>query len=168
LEHYELTAAIALWRGPELLLMKREAGAFGGGGWFLPGGHVEAHERPVDAAARELREETGIAIVREALSLADVMTYERETGTAHCLVYNATCPGNTEVAMNEEHVVFRWYTAEAAVARFFDSVMLRERGVSERNIELAAEVGRVIMAASRARGMRGPGDRPDDARPTNW
>ncbi len=30
--------------------------------WLPPGGHIEAHELPDDAAVREVREETGIAI----------------------------------------------------------------------------------------------------------
>jgi 8-oxo-dGTP pyrophosphatase MutT (NUDIX family) len=165
---FELSASVALWRGNELLLMKRSAGAFGGGGWFLPGGHVEPGERPAAACVRELWEETGIVLKESELSLADVMTYEHAGATAHTLVYNATSPAAAEPAINDEHVVAKWYEPEAAIARFFEAEMLRGRGVAEKDIALAGEVARVIQAALRARGMRGPGDRAAEERPTNW
>lgn len=165
MEGFELSAAIALWRGPELLLMKREASGFGGGGWFLPGGHLEGAERPAEAAVRELWEETGIVVPVEALALADVMSYQHGGATAHTLIYNAACPDGASPALNDEHVVARWYTPEAAVARFFDGAMLRARGVGEANIQLAQAVARVLLAASRARGMETGQDGVSPRRP---
>ncbi len=105
--YYELTACIALWRGQELLLMKRAIG-FSSGGWFLPGGHVEPGERPAEAASRELAEETGIAVAPGQLSLATVMSYEHDGETAHALIYNALCPDGAAVRLNDEHAVARW------------------------------------------------------------
>lgn len=151
MDRFELSAAVALWRGEELLLMKRAAG-FASGGWFLPGGHVEPGERPDEAAVRELREETEIVLPTTALALATVMTYEHDQGTAHCLVYNALCPADALPGLNDEHHVARWYTPAAAIARFYDSDMLRARGVDDDGVLLAAEVARVIAAAVRARG----------------
>lgn len=153
MDGYELSAAIALWRGDELLLMKRAAG-FASGGWFLPGGHVEPGERPAETAVRELFEETQIVLTADSLALADAMTYEHDDATAHCLVYNALCPEGALPGLNSEHHVARWYTPAAAIARFFDAEMLRGRGIGEDGVLLAGEVARVILAAGRARGTR--------------
>lgn len=150
---YELTAGVALWRGDDLLVMKRASG-FASGGWFLPGGHVEPGERPAEAAVRELREETGIELAPGDLALADVMTYEHDGATAHGLIYNARCPEGAEPALNGEHSFARWMTAEAFIGRFLDPGLLRSRGVDARGIALAAEVARVVRAAARARGMQ--------------
>ncbi len=155
--YYELTACIALWRGQELLLMKRAIG-FSSGGWFLPGGHVEPGERPAEAASRELAEETGIAVAPGQLSLATVMTYEHDGATAHALIYNALCPEGAEVRLNDEHAVARWYTPEAAIARFFDAGMLRGKGVGEGGLALAGEVAAAIRGAAEARGAAGDGE----------
>ncbi len=47
----------------ELLLMERVDGR----GWCMPCGWVEPNERPVDAAVRETREETGLKVVVSGL-----------------------------------------------------------------------------------------------------
>jgi 8-oxo-dGTP diphosphatase len=154
MEGFELSASVALWRGDEVLFMKRSSGSFSGGGWFLPGGHVEAGERPAEAAVREVFEEAGIVLDAATLSPADVMTYDHDGGAAHCIIYNAVCPRDAELVLNDEHVVARWYTPAAFVARFNNPEFLREKGVPEDAITLAQEVARVVMGAARARGAR--------------
>lgn len=53
-----LGASACVWRGEEVLIAKRGKPPFL---WSLPGGHVEAGERLIEAARRECLEETGIA-----------------------------------------------------------------------------------------------------------
>lgn len=148
---FELAASVVLWRGDEILVMKRAAG-FSAGGWFVPGGHVEGDERPAEACARELFEEAGIRIGAADLRIVDVMTYN--TGgrnSAHIVIYSAECPEGAEPAINEEHHTARWMTPDAYIARFLDPSMLRERGVGERGLALAEEVARVVRSAQRLR-----------------
>jgi len=148
---FELSASVVLWRGDEILVMKR-AGGFSAGGWFIPGGHVEQGERPVESAARELFEEAGISLEAETLRLVDIMSYETGAGTAHTIIYNGWCGDGTEAAINEEHVYHRWMTPEAYISRFLDEGMLRGRGAGEGAVTLANEVARVVRAAAAARG----------------
>ena len=56
-------SAVAALRGGKLLMGKRRDN----GKWCAPGGHVEKGEHPLDAAHRELREETGFKVSPEAM-----------------------------------------------------------------------------------------------------
>ena len=144
---FELSASVVLWRGEEILVMKR-AGGFSAGGWFIPGGHVEQGERPVESAARELFEEAGIAIDPAALSLVDVMSYETGRGTAHTIIYNGSCAESTEAIINNEHIYQRWMTPEAYIARFLAEDMLRARGAGQSAIDVANEAARIVRSAA--------------------
>lgn len=54
---------------PHVLLIKRRKAPFAGH-WALPGGHVDEGEQPIDAARRELAEETGLTV--DTLDLVEV------------------------------------------------------------------------------------------------
>jgi ADP-ribose pyrophosphatase YjhB (NUDIX family) len=53
-------ASACVWRSETVLLAQRGK-SWGRGFWALPGGRIEAGESAVDAARRELTEETGVA-----------------------------------------------------------------------------------------------------------
>lgn len=58
------TADVVVFNNDKVLLMTRATGPFKGM-LALPGGHVHENERSIDAAIRELREETGLFIDHE-------------------------------------------------------------------------------------------------------
>lgn len=146
---YELSAGVVLWRGDEILILKRAVGV-ATGGWFFPGGHVDPGERPIDACVRELVEETGIQIGADALRIFDVMSYETNGSTSHSIHYNAACPGGAEPRISDEHSAARWMTPEAYIARSLGGERLRELGVPQSGIDLADEAARITRSAAAA------------------
>lgn len=61
-----------------ILLGRREGTRFASGFWNLPGGAVEAREPLVNAAARELREETGLQVRPQDLQHIGINRYDVE------------------------------------------------------------------------------------------
>ena len=56
-----LAAATAIWRGDRILLARRKV-SVNSGTWAMPGGLVETGETLVEAAIREVKEETSLTI----------------------------------------------------------------------------------------------------------
>jgi 8-oxo-dGTP diphosphatase len=59
-------ASAAIIRGEAILLVERGTGGLRGL-WSLPGGHIEPGERAIEAAMREVSEETGLAVMLDGL-----------------------------------------------------------------------------------------------------
>jgi 8-oxo-dGTP diphosphatase len=112
---------------PHVLLIKRKYEPFAGT-WALPGGFVGEHERPADAAARELKEETGIDVtdLEHLYTAGDPGRDPR--GWTVSVVYLTRVDAKTMVpkAADDAVAVKRW-PLDALPPLAFDHAMLLER-----------------------------------------
>ncbi|MET9930343.1 MULTISPECIES: NUDIX domain-containing protein [unclassified Streptomyces] len=71
---------IVVRQGDKILLSQR-GGPYGFGQWHAPSGKLDPGETPLQAAVRELREETGLHALPEALTLAHTVIHHQGDGT---------------------------------------------------------------------------------------
>jgi ADP-ribose pyrophosphatase YjhB (NUDIX family) len=113
-QHMPLLAVSAcVWREGRVLMVERAKPPLGL--WVLPGGHVEAGEKVIDAAHRELREETGVtADLSEFAGLYDVILRDGAgILTRHYAIacYGGLWTGGEAVAASDA-LKARWMTPE--------------------------------------------------------
>lgn len=105
------SSTVALISGNKLLLLKRgETAPWSPGKYCLPGGKLEPNESLIDAAVRELREETDIIV--SPLDLF-AMTVDYKSGYSK-IVFVHESHNLCYVNLNWEHVDYRWASVHDA------------------------------------------------------
>lgn len=104
-------AANDRWR---VLTMRRAAGVRCTGAWELVHGSIEAGERPAEAARREVREETGLAVERLYNLTVNPFYLHRTDTIQMAIVFAAIVAPDAAVTMGVEHDQFAWRTPRGA------------------------------------------------------
>ena len=112
-KHYILLAekAVVLNDKNELLLLKRSEKSGKGGRWDLCGGAPEEREGPIEAIAREIKEESGLDVTE----IQPIMvTSFNEEDFVVMIGYQARAV-NTNVVLSWEHDEFIWKSIDEAL-----------------------------------------------------
>jgi len=93
----------------EFLQLRRAPRDYGAGMWAIVRGKIEAGETAVQAALRELKEETGLAPL-EFFALNAIDTFYLAHGDAiwHVPGFVAVVDRDAAITLNEEHDAIRW------------------------------------------------------------
>lgn len=105
-------------QGLEVLVLRRGVGERCGGAWETVHGHIEPEETPLEAALRELHEETGLGADRVYnLSRLESFYQHRLDEVALIPVFVAFVAAGSPVALSPEHDRFEWLPLESGRAR---------------------------------------------------
>lgn len=103
----------------EFLLLRRAPTARCPGAWESVHGHVEPGETPVDAAKREVQEETGLEVTAwYNLSRCESFFLPRENTVAVIPSFAAVVPSGSEVRLGVEHDAHVWLAPAEARERY--------------------------------------------------
>ncbi|MDR3559615.1 MAG: nucleotide exchange factor GrpE [Candidatus Pacebacteria bacterium] len=112
--------AVVLNRDNEVLILKRSRNnLYGVGKYDLPGGHIQENESYKDAISREVKEETGLDVIFEAV--IDVVEFPEGTQQFRDEKRGIRCiclSHFNEVKLSPEHEQFKWLPIEKALDVF--------------------------------------------------
>jgi ADP-ribose pyrophosphatase YjhB (NUDIX family) len=138
-------------RDGQILLLKRAGGAMTGG-WYLPGGAVDAGETVEEAARRELYEESGLAPTGPltCVGVSHMHVYGHDSLQ---VLYAADC-SHGDVVISHEHSASRWIDATTYRAGFSDEVIARLSGGDSRVFSMLENIRDAIDAYLRWSALR--------------
>ena len=104
------------WR---VLALRRAAAVRCPGAWEVVHGSIEPDERPEEAAVREVREETGLAVERLYNVTVHPFYLHRAGVVQLAVVFTAFVAEPGDVTLGAEHDAHGWLTMAEAVERLF-------------------------------------------------
>ncbi|WP_143174008.1 NUDIX hydrolase [Streptoalloteichus hindustanus] len=83
--------------------------------WELPGGLIEPHESPAEAAVRELAEETGIHGVHARLTALAEFELQHPPRREYAAVFRTALSAPPTLTVNDEVSAFHWWHPNSPV-----------------------------------------------------
>jgi type II secretory ATPase GspE/PulE/Tfp pilus assembly ATPase PilB-like protein/8-oxo-dGTP pyrophosphatase MutT (NUDIX family) len=108
----------ALRDGWRVLALRRASDTRCPGAWEPVHGHIEAGEEPEDAAIREVREESGLAVDRLYVVRVQPFYLRKVRAVEMAIVFAAFVSEPAEVSIAIEHDAHEWLTVEEALTRY--------------------------------------------------
>lgn len=110
---HHLGAVVALWYNEQVLLVRTSYR----GTWDLPGGGVETHEIPAQAAIREISEELGFKILPEQIHLALIVDHFWENRHDKVHIFETHLSNVPTIKIDKREIVeTRFFSAVEAMA----------------------------------------------------
>lgn len=103
--------------GWKVLVLRRAEGTRCTGAWEVVHGRIEGDERPEEAAERELREETGLALDRLYNVTCHPFYLHRFGVVQVAVVFAAFADSAASLSLGVEHDMAEWVGVEEALAR---------------------------------------------------
>ena len=98
-----------------LTIKRRDDDVHKPGAWDIPGGRLGPGENPYEGLAREISEETALAVdIHEPVG---VQHFSRDDGQQITMLIFSCSPKSTAVALSEEHTAYEWISIEEAKQR---------------------------------------------------
>ena len=97
-----------------ILLLKRTNTAHGNGKWVLPGGKIEYNQSPEQSIIAEVKEETGLLLVKPRFLFYQNSPPEKD-GSLHCIILYFDGKTRGQIKVNRESSEFLWVSLKEAL-----------------------------------------------------
>jgi 8-oxo-dGTP diphosphatase len=105
-------ALVAVWHEGEILVLRSSYRP----GWSLPGGGIARGESPRQAAAREIREEIGLAVAPEKLHEAQAVELIWEHRSDHTTIFELALEERPALRLDNREIVGAAFRAPDAIS----------------------------------------------------
>jgi dATP pyrophosphohydrolase len=142
-------------RRVEFLALRRAAGRSLPGVWQPVTGSIRRNERALAAAAREVREETGLTPLRWWAIESPTLFFDAAADAIEALpLFAAEVAAGAQPRLSDEHDALAFLSARAAGARFLWEAQRRGLEAVAREVLAGGALARALEVTPRARGSQ--------------